>query len=248
MLTSLTRAGRQFAHGLLHLLYPGVCVYCGEPLLPESNSFCDSCRASLLADTLETCPRCAASVGPFAAVGPGCSLCRNDTFHFEKALRLGPYEGRLRDIVLRLKHWSGEALAEAVGELWAAHAEARLRELRAEIVVPVPLHWRRRWSRGYNQSEALARAFSARLGLPCLTGKLRRIRHTPRQTFLSPTARRENIRHAFFIRPPFSGAGKIVLLVDDVLTTGSTASEAAQVLRRAGAHQVVVAILARGHS
>jgi ComF family protein len=235
---------RGLCGGLLHLLYPGACHACATALPPGAGPFCAGCRKALTVDPYPQCPRCAASVGPFAHVADGCPRCRGTPFTFERAVRLGPYEGRLREVILRMKHASGEALAELVGRLWAECAEARLRALGADVVVPVPLHWRRRWWRGYNQSEALAQPLAARLGLPCRPSWLRRVRHTPEQKGQSPGAKLENVRGAFRARG--SGlAGRTVLLVDDVLTTGATAGEAARALRQGGARRVVVAVLAR---
>jgi ComF family protein len=170
--------------------------------------------------------------------------CRNLRLGFDQAFRLGTYDGLLRDLILKMKHESGEGLAEAVGALWAEFAGARLAAAGAQVVVPVPLHWTRRWSRGYNQSEALARALAARLKLPYHSGWLRRIRRTPKQTSQTPAARHASVRGAFRARSAAKLRGKTVLLVDDVLTTGSTASEAARTLRRQGAGRVVVAVLA----
>jgi ComF family protein len=235
---------RAFLQSLLHLLYPGACHVCDTPLAPGAGPFCANCRKELTVDPHAQCPRCAGNVGPFAHVADGCPLCRGTPFPFDKVVRLGPYEGHLRDVVLRMKHATGEGLAELVGELWAECAEARLRGLGADVVVPVPLHWRRRWWRGYNQSEALARALAARLGLPCRPSWLRRIRNTPDQKGQSAPAKRENVRNAFRARGP-GLTGRTVLLVDDMLTTGSTAGEAARALRQAGAKCVVVAVLAR---
>jgi ComF family protein len=159
-------------------------------------------------------------------------------------MRLGPYEGLLRDVILRLKKSSGEALADLAGRLWAAHSESKLRDIRADVVIPVPLHWWRRWSRGYNQSEALARAVARRLGLPCRPGWLGRIRYTPLQTRQTPAGRPANVRGAFRARKRATLHSRTVLLIDDVLTTGSTASEAARALREAGAARIIVAVLA----
>ncbi|HKI34523.1 MAG TPA: ComF family protein [Gemmataceae bacterium] len=237
---------RSILQGLLHLLYPGACHVCDAPLPPGAGPFCDPCRQALTVDPHGQCPRCAGSVGPFAEVADGCPHCRGTSFPFDTVLRLGPYEGRLREVILRMKHAAGEALAELVGELWAGCAEARLRGLAADLVVPVPLHWRRRWRRGYNQSEALARPLAARLGLACRPSCLRRVRHTPQQPSRSAAGRLDNVRDAFRARGRVL-AGRTVLLVDDVLTTGSTAAEAARALRRAGARRVVVAVLARAH-
>jgi ComF family protein len=143
-----------------------------------------------------------------------------------------------------LKHASGEGLAEVLGQLWVEHRRDRLRELQADVVIPVPLHWRRRWMRGYNSSEILADCLAQGLALSCRPRWLRRIRFTPSQTEQSATARRDNVRHAFRARPHPRLRGRTVLLVDDVLTTGSTASEAARALRTAGAGRIVVAVLA----
>jgi ComF family protein len=151
----------------------------------------------------------------------------------------------LRYIILRLKNSNGETLAEQVGALWAKCAEARLRQIAPDVVIPIPLHWWRRWKRGYNQSEALAIMLASRLKLPCRPGWLRRVRHTSQQTSQTPTERKENVRGAFRARSMAKLRGKKVLLVDDVLTTGSTCHDAALALREAGASQVVVAVLAR---
>src|SRR5262249_24630103 len=97
-------------------------------------------------------------------------------------LRLGPYDGLLREVIPRLKHWAGEGLAEALGALWAAHSEAALREVAADLVIPVPLHWVRRLARGYNQSEALARELAARCHLPPPAARLAPARPAPPPT------------------------------------------------------------------
>jgi ComF family protein len=240
--------GRDLGRGLIHLLYPNLCLACGRSLPPEQSPFCTACRDFLTGDKHSTCPRCASTVGAFAVVEQGCLRCRDEVLHFEGALRLGPYEGLLREVILRLKHAAGELLAERLGALWAEHSEARLRELGADIVLPVPLHWRRRWTRGYNQSEVLARALAERLQVPCRPRWLKRTRHTPLQTAQTAATRRDNVRGVFAAPARPELRGKTVLLVDDVLTSGSTASEAARALRAAGAGRVIVAVLAHGPS
>ncbi len=243
--TSWLDLGRRAFRGFLDLIYPPVCNLCGEALAEEADDLCDPCRRGLLSDFHSTCPRCAATVGPHSALTDRCLQCRDESFPFAAAVRLGPYAERWRDAVLRLKHGSGEGLAEALGRLWVRQAATSLKRLQAEVVVPVPLHWWRRFRRGYNQSEALARTLGRELGLPCRPRWLRRIRHTPLQTLQSPTARRENVRGAFRARRRPELAGRTILLVDDVMTTGSTCREAARALKSAGAGQVVVAVVAR---
>jgi ComF family protein len=244
---SLRVVARELTQGLVQLLYPGLCHLCGQALPAEQTHFCAVCRSALTTDPFATCPRCAATVGPHVPLEDGCVHCRGVHFHFERAIRLGLYDGLLRDGILRLKHATGEGLADVLGALWASHAEGQLRSLGAGVIVPVPLHWLRRWRRGYNQSAALAHALAERLGLPCHPAWLRRTRATPRQTRQAPSDRPANVRGAFASRRSAGLTGKTVLLVDDVLTTGSTCSEAARALREAGAGRVVVAVLARSH-
>lgn len=245
MLWPLVAAARTLRQGLLQLLYPEVCWVCGCPLGPDQVHFCGPCRTALTRDPFATCPRCAGTVGPFAHVDQGCTACRDSRFAFDRVMRLGVFDGMLKQVIYRLKRHTGEGLAEVLGELWAGHAEAQLRELGVDLAIPVPLHWWRRLRRGYNQSEPLARALAARLRLPCRPGLLRRVRATPEQKGQTPAERRRNLVGAFQARSHTDLRGKTVLLVDDVLTTGSTASEAAQALRTAGAAKAVVAVLAR---
>jgi ComF family protein len=238
----------QLLQGLVQIVYPGICSLCGELLSAEEADFCASCRSALTTDPEIACPRCASTVGPYVFLDKGCPRCRDQAFAFERVLRLGAYDGPLRQAILRMKNPAGQGLAELAGRLWAEHARESLRGLSADCVVPVPLHWWRRWQRGYNQSEALARALAARLGLPCRPRWLYRRRNTPSQMQQTAARRRENVRGAFAARPSGEMRGKTILLVDDVLTTGSTANEAARALRAAGAARVVVAVVAHSQS
>jgi ComF family protein len=237
---------RETLTGLVRLVYPPVCAVCRAAAPERGPAICHACRAALTADRDGACPRCAAPVGPHAAVTVGCARCRDTPLHFDAAFRFGDYDGELRRVVLRMKSASGQELAECLGDLWAADAGATLATARADVVVPVPLFWRRRLWRGYNQAETLAHALAAALGRPCQPGWLRRSRDTPWQAQVSPSQRRGNVRGAFRCGRSARPAGLCVLLVDDVLTTGSTASEAARALKSAGAARVVVAVLARG--
>jgi ComF family protein len=144
-----------------------------------------------------------------------------------------------------MKSSRSEALSEAVGERLAEAIVPKLGQVRIDLAVPVPLHWRRQWQRGFNQSQLLARALARRLNVPCGQNVMR-VRHTPKQTTLSPTGRRENMRNAFRAARMAALVGKSVVLVDDVLTTGSTAHEAARALRDAGAVSITVAVVAHG--
>jgi ComF family protein len=240
--------GQALLDGLLQLTYPAHCVLCSHLIEPDLSPVCSLCRAEIDASARHVCPRCAASVGPFVDFAGGCVRCRGQSFNFAQAVRFGSYEGRLRHAILRMKDTRGERIADILGAFWACKCETDLRPLAADVVIPVPLHWWRRWRRGHNQSEALARALAARLDLPCRPGWLRRIRNTPKQFEQVPSERLRNVRGAFSAPHRRDLKNRCILLVDDVLTTGSTASEAAGALKKAGAARVVVAVLAGPHA
>jgi ComF family protein len=144
-----------------------------------------------------------------------------------------------------MKHPAGETLTTAVGRLLAAVRGVELNAWRPEIAVPVPMHWRRRLSRGANSPDLLAAILARALQIPSGVGALARRRLTRPQNELPPEDRAENIRGAFRIKSSWDFRGARALLVDDVMTTGATADEIAGVLRRSGASDVAVAIVAR---
>ncbi len=170
-----------------------------------------------------------------------CALCRFGLRGFDAAYCYGSYEGLLREWIHLFKYGRVKPMERPLGELLAA---ALPRDERIDAVVPVPLHWRRRWTRGFNQAELLARGIARRCGVPVLPA-LRRVKNTTTQTGLSNTGRRQNVAGAFRLRRGQAVAGKRLVLVDDVMTTGSTAAVCAAVLRRAGAARIMVLTAAR---
>lgn len=236
---------RPFAEGLAELVWPRDCHLCDTPLTPSLTEqwLCPACLNAITGDTAPTCPRCASTVGPHTDLSDGCTRCRSRRVRFEGVIRLGVYDGRLREAVLALKHADGEPLAGQLGRVWASVRGDRLHAPVPTLVVPVPLHWVRRVRRGYNQAAAVARGVAAGLGIR-MAVPLRRVRPTPMQSARSATERAANVRDAFCLRVGAVVRGERILLVDDVLTTGATADECAGVLRSAGAAQVRVAVLA----
>lgn len=233
--------------GLTRLIYPDVCWVCGNFGATETR-LCETCEHRLTTDGQPTCPRCSSSVGPHVPLEDGCVQCRDEKYAFDRAFRLGPYDELLRAVILRFKNSKDDSLADVIGSVWARKLAPRLAALAPAAVVPVPLHWTRHyWERGFNQSEVLARCLARQLQIPCYRHCLRRLRRTPRQTQQeSIPARRANVHGAFQARARFDLAGKTVVLVDDVLTSGATASEAARALRALKPAKVVVAVLAHG--
>jgi len=158
---------------------------------------------------------------------------------FDSAASYGFYEGPLRKLIHLYKYAGIHTLAKPLaGYLLAALPRREL----IHLIVPVPMHWRRKWSRGFNQSELLAREVSRRTGVP-MASALRRAGTTPPQAGLSDHARRGNVTGAF--RSTRKLDGQYVLLVDDVMTTGATVSACGAVLKRSGAARVTVLTLAR---
>jgi ComF family protein len=200
-----------------------------EPLSAEY--FCVSCRT------------------PFQNAFPldeqgRCALCRNGLRGFDAAYCFGAYEGVLRNLIHIYKYGRVRTLARPLGGLLA---RALARDEHYDLVTAVPLHWRRRWQRGFNQAELLARDIARRSGVP-FAATLRRVRSTRAQAGLSNTARRRNVVAAFTSRRGLKDGelrGRRVLLIDDVMTTGSTAAACAHALKGAGAARVALLTLAR---
>jgi ComF family protein len=245
-LWTLLRQASWLGQGFLELIYPGCCFLCGEQIHDGSPSLCSSCRAALTFDPYSACPRCATTIGPFTLTSKGCPYCQKHKFSFDGALRLGLYKDQLQHLVLMLKRPRAAFLAPLIARLWFERDEERFREFHADAVVPIPSHWQRWLWRGINPMDAVAQELARLLGIPCRPGWLRRIRFTPMQHRLRPDQDRlRNVEDAFAVPGKIRLDGKTLLLLDDVLTSGATANEAARPLLRAGAAHVVVIVLAR---
>jgi ComF family protein len=179
--------------------------------------------------------------------GQACATCQQAPPLFQKAGAYGSYDGGLRELIHLLEYDRAEPAASVLGKM-LAEAVAKLEVPARLLVVPVPLHRSKRRQRGFNQAELIARKALkelARPGTELVADVLERHRDTVSQIGPTRSQRSENIRGTFRVAHPNRVWGRDVLLVDDVLTTGTTASECARVLRKAGAKQVWVATVAR---
>jgi ComF family protein len=232
-------------NGLLDVLYPPCCLVCGRD---DAQPLCAVCRAAIAPLAPPFCDRCGIQVAAGRLVCDHCEAGPLPEFAWSQAV--GLYSGVLQTAIHRLKYDGKLALAAPLGTLLAESLKAPSPLLpageRFDAIVPVPLHASRYRSRGFNQSERLARALAGPLGCPLSTDALARVRKTPTQTALGRTERQRNVQGVFEARNPAAVAGKSILLVDDVLTTMSTVNECARVLRNAGARRVAVLGLARG--
>ncbi len=238
----------EFVRGVSQLILPNACLVC-DVIEGDRRDFrhglCGECRGAFARDPHQSCPHCAITIGPFTDTTEGCVSCKGKLLGIRSTLRLGAYDGRLREAVLRMKTHQGEGLAEMMGRTLHEVAGDRIKEFGVQVIVPVPLHWRRRLARGYNQAAAIAREVALGLGVEYAPQVMRRNKFTSQHVQPTAAARRENMRGAFVAKDSASLRHRTVLLVDDVMTTGSTVAEAAKSLREAGAKSIVVAVLAR---
>jgi ComF family protein len=234
------------ARTALDLLLPPQCLTCDAPV-DAPGQFCPDCfrRVGFITE-----PCCLGCGTPFAHAGQGgrervCPTCRTHPPPWGRARAALRYDAQSRLVVLPLKYHDRTEYAVALAPLMARAGAALLRE--AEVIVPVPLHRRRLIARRYNQAALLARALSRLSGAPAALDALRRIRATVPLADLGAAARAEVVAGAFALRPGRLDrvAGRRVLLVDDVLTSGATCSACARVLLEAGAAGVDVLVAAR---
>ena len=230
---------------LLDFVFPPLCAACRTPVA-EAHGLCGACWRKM---TFFDGPSCAVCGFPFEfepGAGALCAACQAHTPSFDKAVSVMRYDPGSRDAILALKRADRLDLVPAFSRWMERAGKGLLAE--ADIIVPVPLHWRRLWQRRYNQSALLANRLAKISGVACETRVLTRVRPTKSQGEMpSAKARRRNVRGAFRVDPDRRNIvkGRTVLLLDDVFTTGSTLEACARALKRAGATKVLVLTIAR---
>lgn len=236
----------------MEALYPALCPLCGAP--SDRHCALGGCSLHRLPDPAARapgprCDRCARALPPMLPDGTRCAVCRRRAPRPVQVVSLDDYRSNaaLREWILALKHRGRRDLAEPLGRALAARLLDVLGQApRGALLIPVPLHPLRRMQRGYDQARELAQAAARALGARCLPCLVRR-RWTPPQGAPESPGRRANVHSAFAMRrsQPLDLTGVAVWLVDDVLTSGATLDECAQVLASQGARRVGVLCLAR---
>lgn len=226
---------------LFYTLFPGTCLLCQQPS-GRHFDLCQACEAEL-PWLGKHCSRCALPL-PTTETSPLCGQCQNQPPAFSRCTSAWTYGFPVNHLITDFKHRHSLASFHTLAELWLKANTPTLGAARPDALMPVPLHWRRRWQRGFNQSCLLAEHWGKALQIPVIHN-LHRDRHTPPQQGLSAADRRRNLRQAFSLKRPGDIAGKSIALVDDVLTTGATAHSLATILSRGGASRVDIWCLAR---
>ncbi len=230
------------------LVFPSFCHICGEPLEAAGERIvCGACLSRLSPRRGASCPRC----GRFHEGGEAgedhlCARCLGAAPAFSLHRSCGAYGGTLKDVILLFKYRKYAPLSRPLARFADASmaGEPGLWD-GAEFFVPVPLHPSRRRERGFNQSRLLARDLAALRGLGVLAGALVKTRNAPAQAGLRAADRERNVRNTYAVRRPGRVAGRTLILVDDVTTTGATVRECARVLKAAGAKDVRAITLAQ---
>lgn len=239
--------GKQHLNGAfrrsLDLLLPPQCVACFRPV-DVDGGLCAACFGRMPFIERPHCERLGTPFDEDYGEGMLSPRAVADPPVFGRARAVARFDGPARDLVHRLKYGDRTYLAPVLGR-WMARAGSEILP-DADCLVPVPLHWRRLWGRRFNQAALLAGAVGKVTGLPVETGLLQRVRSTRSQVGLSASERARNLQGA--LRVPegarIEAKGRALVLVDDVMTTGSTANAAARALLRAGAARVDVLLFA----
>jgi ComF family protein len=229
---------------LASLLYPPACTICATAV-SDGEYLCEACDDKITRIVPPFCEKCSE---PFIGAITGtfhCANCANRKIHFDAAIAAYRSRGIVRRVILDFKYGRQTHLRHLIGEwLCAAFRDPRLCGRPFDVAIPVPLHPARQRDRGFNQAELLADFMGRRMSIPTQSA-LERTRYTTTQTAFDRTERIANLRNAFRLRKKADVRGLRVLLVDDVLTTGSTLSECARILKAAGAGSVHAVTAAR---
>lgn len=237
---------RRWAEIFAGLVFPRLCGGCGEQLDSPESHLCWDCRSDIQPVVHPFCSVCG---NPFEGRMDHefvCHTCHTERPHFDRARCAARYRGVLPELIRGLKYnawfWMLPDLTDLLEAAYRSHYAGNP----PDFITGVPLFPRRNRFRTYNQSALLARSLARRLHIPCRTFALLRVRDTQTQTHLTAPERASNVRAAFQVPLPPMVAGRRILLIDDVMTTGATVNECARALKLAGAANVLVLTLARG--
>lgn len=238
---------KQAAMAFQEIVFPCYCLICRKrlPLEPARGVVCGGCMSKIIPNTPPFCLRCGRKIAADYSGKTACGNCREDEFWFDRAWASCLYEGVVKEMIHKLKYNNKIPLALPLsGLLTGFIRDYHLPVTGCDYVIPIPLYPARQREREFNQAGILADATGECLNLKVMAGNLIRRRDTSSQASLSKKKRWQNMQGAFGLKDAAAVKEKTILLIDDVLTTGSTASEAARALKQAGSGSVFVLTVA----
>jgi len=216
---------------LANMVYPAKCIFCRQLLNYDATlHICSSCYAKL----------------PFAAETLLKTSQDNRASYCDGVISIFRYSGMVKESLIRFKFYNKPGYCRTYARLIAGRLAKMTDMTQYDIVLSVPLHRKRELSRGYNQASLISHFLSRELKLPECSGSLKRLKHTETQSLLDKQKRHDNIQGAFIVKAPENIKGKTILIVDDILTTGSTIEECSRMLKQAGAVKIIAAVVATG--
>ncbi len=216
---------------IINMIYPLKCIFCGKVLSYDAAlHICSTCYCGLPFDKKEL-----------------QATTQEDGYHYcDGAISVFEYTGVVKESLIRFKFYNEPSYYKTYAGLIAEKLK-KIADIRQyDMVMSVPLHKHKKFSRGYNQAHLISKELGRELKLPERSGLIRRCRYTEAQSLLDKEKRRQNVKGAFTITSPERIAGKSILLVDDILTTGSTLEECGRVLKNAGAVKITAVVVATG--
>lgn len=233
---------------VLDLFFPPLCPLCRkEWAIADIKDlvyleFCNECKQKLICEFENFCPKCGLPVGK-ETNSVDCKTCRGRTIHYDQLLFVNEYKTYIGELIVNFKYRKDTLLAHFFG-CWI-YEKIKTQYTNIDVIVPVPMYWLKKIKRGYNQAEMLGLELSHHLNIPMKTNILKRSKSGENQAGQSRTIRYKGVKELYFVNRKYNF--KNILLIDDVVTTGSTLSECAKVLKESGCEKVFCATIAGVH-
>lgn len=239
---------RGLLKGLTDLIYPNCCLACKNRIKPcgaEQDFICASCRDKIEMNLPPFCACCGRRLSKDNLVKNICSGCLKTRFHFDRAFSPCKYSGTIKKLIHEFKYAGRDYLGQSFGSIMNSFIKEYALPIEyVDFIIPIPLHNSRLREREFNQAQILSEQVGKEFNKKVLPGVLIRNKATKTQTELNPEERRLNVEKSFYVTKPALVKNRNLLLIDDVLTTGATSSEAARSLKESGAGIVFVMTLA----
>ena len=231
---------------IINLLYPAMCRACYKRIDKFNRNICDECAGKIKQRLPPFCAKCVKQLKGDPELIAMCPDCKNDEPYFDRAWSACYYDGILKGLIHDFKYKKITSLSKDFTALIIDFMKRYDIGANSQVVLSVPMHPNRLFTREINHSDILAKGLAKRLGISYSSKALKKTKDTPLQSKLKREARIKNLRSSFSLKDTSFVRGKNILLVDDLFTTGSTVNECSRILKNSGAHHIEVITLARG--